>query len=187
MIGRFFWPVFAIVLAVTTHVAFVLFAPKMLFGSQTTQAASLARDEFTILDSTTRRKLLPSLMGPGVAAFCSMDLTNGPVRIEMKLPKVYWSLAIFSQSGKQLYTINDQQADTDSIVIDLVRAASLVDQVLAGGADEESINIENAAWRVELIDPRAYAVLWLPVDDALLVDSARATIGASICRTKPNA
>ncbi len=113
-----------------------------------------------------------------------IDLSKGPVTITMRPPKTYWSLAVFSQTGRQLYALNERQADAEEIAIDFKRAPSLIEQVTGGGDDDGGSLIENAAWTVQLNDVQAYAVMWVPYADALLVSEGEKALKAGSCGLK---
>jgi uncharacterized membrane protein len=140
-----------------------------------------------ILQDVARRSLLPALRGPGVAAVCNVDLSKGTVRMVLLPPKFYWSLAIFTQGGKQVYALNDSQTDNDAINIDLIRAKPILEQVLSKNTEEEDDDVslvDAAAWRVELTEPRAYAVLWAPLEDPLAAPATIEALQASHCGLK---
>jgi uncharacterized membrane protein len=184
--GRVFWTILGLVGAVFVHICFVLFAPLELFRAYSSFNKSVtASNTLVVLASDTRRSMLPSLRGPGVAAYCDIDLSMGPVTIAMRPPKTYWSLAVFSQTGRQLYALNERQADAEEIAIDFKRAPSLIEQVAGGGGDDEGVSlIENAAWTVELSDVHAYAVMWIPYADALQVSDGEKALKAGRCGLK---
>jgi uncharacterized membrane protein len=183
--GRVFWTIMAMVGAILVHICFVLFAPLELFRAYSSlNKAVTASNTLVVLPSDARRNMLPYLRGPGVAAYCDIDLSNGPVTIAMRPPKTYWSLSVFSQTGRQLYGLNERQADAEEIAIDFKRAPSLIEQV-AGGSDEEGVSlVENAAWTVELSDVHAYAVMWVPFADALQVSDGEKALKAGRCALK---
>ncbi len=187
--GRLFWSFMAILSAILIHISFVLFAPAYIFrGFSKLDDATRVSNQFVVLPQDRRRTLLPSLRGPGVAAYCDIDLSRGVVSITMQPPKTYWSLAVFSQTGKQLYALNEQQADTELIAIDFKRAPSLIEKVIGSGDEEENISfVDSAAWSVELADQHAYAVLWIPYPDTLQVGEGEQAMKASSCALKKKA
>ncbi len=174
-------------LAGAVHIGFVLFGPPQLFWLRAGGSDFGAKtNELRILADDTRRMILPALRGPGAVAVCNIDLSKGTVRMALQPPKFYWSLAIFTQGGKQVYALNDSQTDNDVINIDLVRAKPILEQVLAknAGDDDEVSIVDTAAWRVELIEPRAYAVLWAPLEDPLDGPQTIEALKASRCGLK---
>jgi uncharacterized membrane protein len=186
-VGRIFWGMMGLLLAAAIHIGFVLFGPQQLFWAHV-RGTEFGRktNELLILQDETRRSLLPTLRGPGVAAVCNVDLSLGTVRMVLVPPQFYWSLAIFTQGGKQVYALNDSQADNDEINIDLVRAKPVLEQVFAKNAeeDEDVSLVDAAAWRVELVETHAYAVLWAPLEDPLEAPHTINALQASRCGLK---
>jgi uncharacterized membrane protein len=185
--GRIFWGLMGLLTAAAVHIAFVLFGPQYLFQSfaKNTDFGRTA-NQLVILSDDTRHAILPALRGAGVAAVCNVDLSKGKVRMVLQPPKFYWSLAIFTQGGKQVYALNDSQANNETINIDLVRAKPITEQVLgkSNDDDEDVSTIETAAWRVELIEPKAYAVIWAPLEDSLRAPDTIEALKASQCGLK---
>ena len=124
MTGRTFWVLSFLLLATASHLAFVLFLPNMdaqaLYEDIATVAGvnkikPLSNDEIGQLSSLGDRKL--------VHAVCAYDLTNGPVRLNARLPDNYWSISIYSPRGDVIYTLNDRQANATALTI-LISAAT---------------------------------------------------------------
>jgi uncharacterized membrane protein len=181
--GRLYWLSVAILGAVFIHICMVLFAPVEFFKTYARfDAATRNSNTLVILPQETRRSLLPAFRGPGVVAYCNIDLTAGNVMINMQPPDTYWSLSVFSTRGRQLYALNERQADTDQIAINFKRAPSLIDKVMGAGSDDDAaVTFDSAAWTVELADQHAHAVLWIPYADPLLVANGEAQMKGSTC------
>jgi uncharacterized membrane protein len=180
--GRFFWAVMACTGAVLVHIGFVLYGPSKLFQTYASFDKAIATSNtLVVLPDIARRSLLPSLRGPGVAAYCDIDLSKGPVTIALRPPKTYWSLAVFGQNGRQVYALNERQADAEDIAIDFKRAPSLIEQISGGGEDDTVSIIQGAAWTVQLKDRHAYAVLWIPYADPLLIADGERALKSGRC------
>lgn len=41
-------------------------------------------------------------------AFCTYDLSEGPLRIDARIPLAYWSLALYDRHGMNYYALNDR-------------------------------------------------------------------------------
>jgi uncharacterized membrane protein len=64
--------------------------------------------------------------GPGlVHAICLYDLGKGEVKAEAPIPRGYWSLSIYTSHGTNVYTLNDRQAQVDSLSLVLRKANPL--------------------------------------------------------------
>jgi uncharacterized membrane protein len=183
---RLYWITVAVLGAVLVHIVMVLFAPIEFFRVYSRlDSATRSANALVVLPPDTRRSMLPAFRGPGVAAYCKIDLSKGNVSITLLPPNTYWSLSVFSTTGRQLYALNDRQADTDQIAIDFKRAPSLIDKVLGAGSDDEAaVSLESAAWTVELPDVQAHAVLWIPYADPLLIKSGEEQMARSSCAAK---
>jgi uncharacterized membrane protein len=183
--GRIYWSIMGLVGAVLIHICFVLFAPFELFRIRSSFSDAIkVSNQLVVLPGDLRRNLLPSLRGPGVAVYCGIDLSRGPVTIAMRPPQTYWSLAVFSQSGEQLYALNERQADADEIAIDFKHAPSLIEQITGSGDEDGEKFSETAAWTVQLRDFHAYAVLWVPYADPLYVKDGESMLKAGRCGAK---
>jgi hypothetical protein len=178
--------VVAALCAALIHIVMVLYIPYEAFRAYSKfDVATRTANQLVVLPSDTRRSLLPSLRGPGVAAYCNIDLTKGPVSILLQPPATYWSLSVFSRSGRQLYALNERQADTAQIAIDFKRSPSLLGRIMGTGTDEDiTPTIDSAAWNVELSDAQAYAVMWIPYADPGLVKLGEEQMKSSSCSLK---
>lgn len=183
-----FWSVTGLLTAIAAHLAYVLIAPGFLFSTQSRLvAATEATNAIDILTDERRNQLLPTLRGDGIAVMCNADLAKGNVRFEVDLPETYWSLAVFSRSGKQVYQLNDAQAETTSVAVELRYAKSIIERVLGASEDEEELIIQDAAWTVDLPERQAFAVFWVPLTDPLLREPTLATLKKGKCSLKQRA
>ncbi len=183
--GKLFWFVLAGLIAVAVHIAYVLFVPAMQHQSY---IASLTGNEskpsvWRIISDTERFNMLPGYSGSGIAAACPIDLKLGKMELSLSVPKNYWVLSIYSQSGKQVYSLNDKQAGAEAFSVIVSRAKSLKEQIFGTGDPDEAAGvITNAAWNVELPDQRGLAVLWIPSSSDALQPALARLISKSACK-----
>jgi uncharacterized membrane protein len=186
--GLPFWSLTGLLTAVAVHLAYVLFAPGFLFATQSRLAAATdSANAIDILTDERRGQLLPTLRGDGIAVVCNADLAKGDVRFEVQLPETYWSLAVFSRSGKQVYQLNDAQAETTSVALEMRYAKSIFERILGASDEDEAVVIQDAAWTVDLSERQAFAVFWVPLTDPLLREPTMATLKKGRCSLKQTA
>ncbi len=185
MIGRLFWVFTALFLGAAVHLGYVLFAPSYIFrhglASLTENAAP---NQFFLMNPETQTKLLPTASAEDIVGLCLLDLDQGRVIISANVPNSLWTLSIYSQSGQQVYAINDAEAGTRNFSIELKRAKALLQQLTSKGDTEEAGQIENVGWHAEIYDRRGIAVLWVPVPDQWRRGEIEAAIKGTNCEVK---
>jgi uncharacterized membrane protein len=182
MLGRLTWVLLAALIAFSTHIAYVMFVPPRAFEKQLArEILDLAPNAIRILSPEQQRALLPSYRGDSVIAVCALDVRRGPVKLTAHLPQSYWMAAIHSFSGVQVYSINDAEAESETIDVQISQSRGLLSQVLEGGEGEDATDVTNAGWNVELPEPRGIAVIWVPLADPLVRPDVEATLGKSKC------
>jgi uncharacterized membrane protein len=185
MLGRITWLLLTGLIALSVHIAYVLFVPPRAFEQQLeSQIADLTPNTVRILSLDQQRALFPSYRGDSVIAVCALDLRKGSVKLTAHLPLSYWTAAIHSFSGVQVYSINDAEAESEKIDVQINLARGLLSQVLEGGEGEDATDVSNAGWTVELPEPRGLAVIWVPLADPLVRPDFEATLSKSVCTTK---
>jgi uncharacterized membrane protein len=106
-----FWTVATVLLATVVHLSVVLFAPMVDIGRR------MAAFE-TAAPVNTLRKMPPVGLGPSILVepspdisygFCRFDISALPLKVSAPIPDSYWSVSVFSDTGENLYTINDAQ------------------------------------------------------------------------------
>ena len=124
MSGRVFWVAATILLAIVVHLTYVLFAPGDSVQRKLQAMRTLAGvNSLKVLSANDSRTFLGG-EGPGlVHAICLYDLGKGEVKAEAPIPHGYWSLSIYTSHGTNVYTLNDRQAQVDSL--SLVRRTAL--------------------------------------------------------------
>lgn len=183
--SKLFWLLTVSMIAVTFHISYVLFAPALLF-QQKLHAITEGRPDntFFILTPEKQRQLFPAATVQDVVGVCKYDLGFGQLILAATLPKTFWTLAIYTQSGKQVYSLDDVQAGSSSISIELSRAKSFFEQLLSVGEPEELGQIEKLGWSVETTERRGLAIVWIPLSDELMRKPIEAIIMESNCETK---
>ena len=129
MSGRTFWILSFVLVAVASHLAFVLFGPR--FESQEIYKELVAvtgTNKLQALSPQQARRLSATSDSNLVHAVCAFDLSRGPVKLAAKLPETYWSINIYSLKGDVIYTLNDRQADTRELFIVLTLGGDETDQ-----------------------------------------------------------
>jgi uncharacterized membrane protein len=124
---RIFWTVAVVLLATVAHLGVVLFAPMVDVGRRMAAFEAAA-------PANSLRKVPP--VGPGRSilvepspdisyAFCRFDISTQPLKVSAPIPDSYWSLSIYSDTGENLYTINDAQTGVrrlELVIVDALQA-----------------------------------------------------------------
>jgi uncharacterized membrane protein len=108
-------------LAAVLHVAFVWFLPHaimQIFMSRLAGLASVNRVVAPPLPTDTSRTVVtpsPDLL----YGTCVFDITHGPVRVTLRPPSTYWSLALFDTNTDNVFKLNatDIESETAEIVL----------------------------------------------------------------------
>jgi uncharacterized membrane protein len=126
MSGRVFWVAATILLAIVVHLTYVLFAPGDSVQRKLQAMRTVAGvNSLKVLSANDSRTFLAG-EGPGlVHAICLYDLGKGEVKAEAPIPHGYWSLSIYTSHGTNVYTLNDRQAQVDSLSLVLRKANPL--------------------------------------------------------------
>jgi uncharacterized membrane protein len=184
-VKRFFWIVTALFLGIALHISYILFMPGLLFQKKLFAVTDGKPDNsFFIMAPEKQSQLFPTATADDVVGVCKFDLNAGHLVLSAQLPKSYWTLSIYTQSGKQIYSLDDVQAGSTSFTVDLTRAKTVLEQLLAKNEGDDSNQIENLGWKVETTERRGLAVVWIPLADALMRKEIESTIKASRCEPK---
>ena len=181
MMRILFWLITASVLGVGAHVATLLFAPKLTFERSLASAVDGERNQFALLTPQAQARLLPEYPRDALFGLCRFDLGKGPVTLTANMPDSLWVLAVYSSTGKTLYTVNDQQSGVNNFELKLVKAQSLLDMLSARGEDEPE-SVTDQAWSVASPDKKGLALLWVPMPDPAQRAQLTAILGKSSCR-----
>jgi uncharacterized membrane protein len=183
--SKLFWTLTVAMIALAAHISYVLFAPTLLFQQKLFLATEGRSDNsFFILAAEKQGQLFPAATVQDVVGVCKFDLGAGQLVLSASLPKTYWTLAIYTQSGKQVYALDDAQAGSNAFTIELSRAKSFFEQVWTAGEADDLDQIENLGWRVETSERRGLAIVWIPLSDELMRKPIEAIIKESRCEPK---
>ena len=184
--SRIFWLALFLAAAVATHAGYVLTYPARNFERKVVAAiGSETVNVFDILTAATIPQIFPAYTPNDVVAICRFDVSNGKVEITSKLPRGYWTLSVFSQRGRQLYSMTDTQAGDNSFRVELSLAPDILEQVIAAVNDNgEPPEITDAGWRVLTAEPKGIAVIWVPVADPMFRAAALVAMRQSRCELK---
>ncbi len=173
----------ALLIALGIHIMYVLSVPGTVFQQDMARATrGSGTNALHVLTRAERLEILPSYAGESVTALCRIDLGKGKVGLNIKVPASYWTFAVFTEKGRQVYALNDKQAGAEAFDVEISRAQSLIEQI-SGVGDPESVvdEINNSAWSVEMIEQRGIALLWVPVVEPLLRPAIEDVVKQSKC------
>jgi uncharacterized membrane protein len=183
--GKMFWLVTSGLILLASHISYVLFAPSYLFQYKLYAATDGKPDNsFFILAPEKQSQLFPIASAGDVVGVCKYDLQTGRVVFSALLPKTYWSLSIYTDSGTQIYALDDVQAGSNAFTVDLTRAKTILQQLFAKNDGEESGQVENLGWKVEATDRRGLAIVWIPLSDELMRGEVEEIVKGSHCEVK---
>ncbi len=183
--GRVFWLLTVGLVAVATHIAYVLFAPGWFFQQRLNATTDGKPDNsFFVVAPEKQAQLFPLATPDDVVGVCKYDLGSGKLVLSANLPRTYWTMSIYTQSGKQVYALNDVQAGSSAFSIDVSRSKTMLEQVFSNPEAEDAGQIENLGWRVETSERRGLAIVWIPLSDALMRPRVEAIIKESRCEPK---
>ena len=174
-----YWIIVAAVLGISVHMGAVLLAPGYLFDRNLNLLARDVPDNtFFILPRAAQRKIFPDYPSGTVFGLCRFNLAAGPILLDASLPNGLWTLTVYSQFGKTLYTVTDEQSGIDQFSLKLARAPSLFDVFSLKDDDGQ---IESSGWQVQSPDNRGFALFWVPAPDQAMRESLVETLGKSSC------
>ncbi len=179
---QFFWLFTSAVLALIAHVTYVLFVPSQSFSTAIDVALGPEHsNRFAVLDATAQIKLMPFATAENIVGICKFNVAEGPVKVTAQLPEGFWSFAVYTIRGEQVYAINDTQADTNTFTVEMSRDSGLLAQIFGGSDDAVDVTGDDIGWRIALKENQGLAVLWMAVADPLLRKEAEDVIKQSRC------
>jgi uncharacterized membrane protein len=185
--GKVFWLITLGLAAVISHISYLLFAPGYMFDrSMSRLTTAETANSFFVVGPEAQAQLFPTYPADSVFGMCKFDLASGSVLLNATMPVGYWTLTVYTQSGKEFYALNDQQSGTQQFSVQLNLAKSAVEILTSTGGDGEN-PVSNLGWTVESHEPKGVAVFWVPVADPLLRKAAIETITTTKCTVKPKA
>ena len=159
---RLFWLGAALLLALIVHIALVLFVPSLTLDRSVARVSGMAQtNAFIILPRDRQGSLFPTYPANSVIGICAFDVSKSKVDLTASLPPGFWTLTIYSRSGKVIYALNDRQSGTGSFTVSLTRAPGIIEMLTQSGGDE----VNTTGWTVSATEPRGFAILWQPVAD----------------------
>jgi uncharacterized membrane protein len=176
-----FWLITSLLLALTTHLAYVLFMPRTQFSEGIALAlASQKENSFNILTPAAQTKLMPFASGIDLVGVCKFDISGGTVNLSVEVSQGYWVFAVYTMSGQQVYALNDKQADAQRFKVSLSRSATFIEQVTDSGGQADTTTTD-IGWQVKLAEPKGVAFLWMPHGDNLRRAESERVLSKSTC------
>lgn len=124
-----YWGLATVLLAAVVHLFVVIFVPGVDSGQKMAQLE--AAGEINVLHRVAvsgEKATLLTEASPDIAyAFCKFDISSKPLLVEGSIPPSYWSVSFYSNTGENIYTLNDRQAGTDKIRLLVVRSTRQFD------------------------------------------------------------
>jgi uncharacterized membrane protein len=185
MIRILTWLVAASLFAVVAHIAYVLFLPRYEMNRLIGEAAgAVGTNTFAVLDATEQELILKQSGRTAVAGLCPFDLSTGTLVFDAALPDAIWSFAIYSETGKDAYAINETQAGTNRFRLTVTQSPGLIG-MLWGEASDSGVITDG--WAATTPSSRGLAVLWVALDDRQLRSAYADVMKKSTCRIEPEA
>jgi uncharacterized membrane protein len=176
-----YWIIVATVLAVVVHIVTLVFVPGLIFERNLNRlAADIPDNKFFLLPREAQLKIFPEYPADAIFGLCRFDLTAGPVDLNANLPHTFWTLTVYSKSGKTLYTVTDGQSGTDTFNLKLTVAPGLLDVFSAKGDDDDD-PVSSSGWKVLSSDVRGFALFWVPSYDEAMRENLSETLSKSSC------
>lgn len=175
-----YWIIVAAVLAISVHIVTLIFVPGFMFERNLNRlAADFPNNKFFLLPREAQRRIFPEYPPDALFGICRFDLTAGPVALNANLPDTFWTLTVYSKSGKTLYTVTDQQSGTDTFSLKLAMAPGLLDMFSAKNDDDDPV--ASSGWKVLSEDARGFALFWVPAGDQAMRENLSEILARSSC------
>ncbi len=113
------WVVGGLVLGLIIHIVSVLILPSLAENNAWSRLSRFGGfNTLHILPPATPQiEAIPD-MDPSLRyAICRYDLETGPLKIVTTIPRYYWSLAIYDQSGGNYFTLNNRSAGRETLTL----------------------------------------------------------------------
>ena len=179
---NFYWVIVAAALAGIAHITTLIFVPGIVLERNFNKlAADVPNNKFFLLPREAQRQIFPEYPADALFGLCRFDLSMGPVALNANMPDTFWTLTVYSKSGKTLYTVTDQQSGTDTFNLKLALAPGLLDVFLSKSDDDDPV--ASSGWKVLSSDPRGFALFWVPSIDKAMRENLSETLAKSSCNT----
>jgi uncharacterized membrane protein len=176
--SRAYWIAASLLIAITVHVLYVLFVPAMALERQIENVAKdTAANSFSILEPAAQSVLFPGFPESSLFGVCPFDVSDSDVVLNANLPDGFWTLTIYTRTGKTLYVLNDEQSGTSNFNVRLTQSGSLFDMF----RESADADIEQAGWKVVTDLPRGLAVFWVQSPDRKLRDRLSSILERTSC------
>ena len=176
-----YWFIVAVALAAVTHITTLVFVPGIVLERNfNALVADVPNNKFFLLPREAQRRIFPEYPVDALFGLCRFDLSTGPVSLNANMPDTFWTLTVYSKSGKTLYTATDQQSGTDTFNLKLALAPGILD-VFSSKNDDDDDPISSSGWKVLSSDPRGFALFWVPSIDKAMRESLSETLAKSSC------
>lgn len=107
---RLFWILAVLLLAISVHLAYVLFVPGLEMERVLESASGVAGvNRFAVLPEDQAASVLGQQSQAFVQGICVLDLKSGPVIMTIETPQSYWMVNVYSRNGDNIYSLNDRQ------------------------------------------------------------------------------
>jgi uncharacterized membrane protein len=179
MIRTISWALAAGLVAIISHIAYVLFVPQLEMTrlmSESVQAAGINR--FAVLAAGDQEVILKESGRIGIAGLCPFDLADGTLIFDAALPDAIWSFSVYSEDGKDAYAINEAQAGTNRFRLKIKQSPSLLAMFMGDTGDTGTIG---DGWTATMQSRRGLAVVWVALDDRNLRNAYAEVMKKSTC------
>ncbi|MGI9415819.1 MAG: DUF1254 domain-containing protein [Hyphomicrobiales bacterium] len=141
MMRWLYWIAATGILAVVVHLGVVIFVPGVDTGQKMAELEAAGEVNMLHRLGASGDKLTPlTEPSPDLAyAFCKFDIRDRPLLIEGKIPPTYWSVSVYSETGDNVYTLNDRQAGVPSIKLMIVREGDTFEPSTSGDRPDDAI------------------------------------------------
>lgn len=180
---RLFWLTAALLFGVVLHASYLLLAPGFALGrSVAASGVSIDTPVFRVLSAADQTTLFPTFPRSSVFGLCAFDIGTQSAKIEAVMPEMFWTLTIYSRSGRAIYALNSGQAGTSNFAVSLRLAPTLIEQLTGASEDVSSQD----GWNVSAPEPKGFAVLWVPVREEAERAAVEKTLAQTRCAAVPS-
>jgi len=118
--GKFFWILLTLLVIIASHIGYILYMPVLEMSDKFAQQAKMTSTQQPAVWSTGSGSDFFTGADPFLMmAVCQFSLQDGHSRMSFTLPDNYWSISAYTAAGNSFYSINDRQADTNEIKLDI--------------------------------------------------------------------
>lgn len=182
--GRLYWMVAAVLVAIVVHAGFILMVPALSFERSVARLVSdRGANSFFILPQQEQSALFPAYPRHSVVGICDFDVSSEQVQLNARMPEGFWTLTIYSNRGEVIYAVNNVQTGTNTFTVSLSLAPDII-ETLRQSAAKESIG-DDTGWNVKSPAPRGLVVIWYPVTEGAMRAAVVQKMSATSCKAVP--